>query len=69
MGAKAKTAVVTIAATFTTSLTVGRLHVAVERTPRRVAIPIKPGHTGLQLTLKLGTGRLASRQTVLISRN
>lgn len=69
VGAKAKTAVVTVAATFTTSLTAGRLHVTVGRTPRRVAIPIKPGHSGLQLTLKLGTGRLASRQTVLISRS
>lgn len=69
VGAKAKSAVVTVAATFTTLLTAGRLHVTVGRTPRRVAIPIKPGRTGLQLTLKLGTGRLASRQTVLISRS
>ena len=69
MGAKAKSAVVTVAATFTTSLTAGRLHVTVGRTPSRVRIPIKRGHSSLQLTLKLGSGRLASRQTVLISRS
>jgi len=69
VGAKAKSAVLTVAATFTTSLTVGRRHVTVGRTPRRVRIPIKPGHGGLQLTLKLGSGRFASRQTVLIARS
>jgi hypothetical protein len=69
VGVKAKSAVLTVAATFTRSLTVGRLHVTVGRTPRRVWIAIKRGRSGLQLTLKLGSGRLASRQTVLIFRS
>ena len=69
VGAKAKSVVLTVASTFTTPLTAGRLHVIVGRTPRRVRIPITRGHGGLQLTLKLGSGGLASRQTVLIARS
>ncbi|HEX3831600.1 MAG TPA: hypothetical protein VHW04_06485 [Solirubrobacteraceae bacterium] len=68
VGAKTKSVVLTVAATFTTPLTAGRLHVTVGRTPSRVRIPIKRGRSGLQLTLKLGSGRLVSRQTVLIAR-
>jgi hypothetical protein len=68
VGAQAKSVVLTVAATFTTPLTAGRLHVTVGRTPSRVRIPIKRGRSSLQLTLKLGSGRLVSRQTVLIAR-
>jgi hypothetical protein len=68
LSAKAKSVVLTVAASFTSRLTVGKLRTTVGRTVTRVRVPVKPGRAVLQLPLTLGSGSLASRVTVLIPR-
>jgi hypothetical protein len=45
------------------------VHITVGAKVTRVKVAIKRGHSELKLRLKLGSGRFASKQTVLIARS
>ncbi len=68
LSAKVRKVTLTVAATYTSKLTIGRTRTGVGRTPRRVVVPIRPGSSLLQLVARLTSGSLVSSQVVQIPR-
>jgi hypothetical protein len=57
-----------VATTVATRLQIGRQRFAVGRSPRRVAVAVRPGSTPLRLTLRLGSGRLTTSRALTLPR-